>query len=121
AEPALYERDFDHTGFRWVISDDADQSVLAYLRMAAGNGAAVLSISNFTPMPRSGYRLGIPEAGTWRAVLNTDASCYGGSDFADGHPVAAELGPWHGQPASLAVNLPPLATLVLRLDGPERS
>jgi 1,4-alpha-glucan branching enzyme len=120
-EPALYEHDFDQAGFRWVISDDADLSVLAYLRMPAGNGPPILSISNFTPVPRDMYRLGVPEAGTWRAVLNTDASCYGGSDFADGHPVAAELGPWHGQPASLAVNLPPLATLVLRLDGPERS
>jgi 1,4-alpha-glucan branching enzyme len=121
AEPALYERDFDHTGFRWVISDDAEQSVLAYLRMPAGNGPPVLSISNFTPMPRSGYRLGIPEAGPWRAVLNTDASCYGGSDFADGRDAVAEPAAWHGQPASLVLDLPPLATVILRLDGTART
>jgi 1,4-alpha-glucan branching enzyme len=58
----------------------------------------------------------VPEAGRWRALLNTDAGCYGGSDFADGHDAAAEPAPWHDQPASIVLDLPPLATLVLRLD-----
>jgi 1,4-alpha-glucan branching enzyme len=117
AEPALYERDFADNGFRWVVSDDAEQSVLAYLRMPAGNGAPVLSISNFTPVPRGGYRLGVPEAGRWSALLNTDAGCYGGSDFADGRDAVAEPAARHGQPASLVLDLPPLATMILRLDG----
>jgi 1,4-alpha-glucan branching enzyme len=117
AEPALYERDFDDAGFRWVMSDDYERSVLAYLRMPGGNGLPVLSISNFTPIPREGYRLGVPEAGRWRAVLNTDAGCYGGSDFGNGHDPTAAPVAWQDQPASLVLDLPPLATVVLRLDN----
>ena len=117
AEPALYARDCKDTGFSWVVADDWPQSVFAYLRMSGGNSPPVLAVSNFTPVPRNGYRLGVPDAGKWRALLNTDAACYGGSDFASGCDVTAEPAPWHNQPASLALNLPPLATLVLRLDG----
>jgi 1,4-alpha-glucan branching enzyme len=117
AEPALHQRDYEDSGFRWVVSDDRDQSVLAYLRLPAGNGPPLLSISNFTPVPRDGYRIGVPEAGSWHALLNTDAACYGGSNYGDGHDAAAEFGAWSGQPASLRLNLPPLATVVLRLDG----
>jgi 1,4-alpha-glucan branching enzyme len=117
AEPALYERDCDESGFRWVMSDDRDRSVLAYLRMPTGNGPPVLSVSNFTPAPRRGYRLGVPEGGMWHHLLNTDAACYGGSDYTCGDSAIAELTTWHDQPASLMLDLPPLATLVLRLDG----
>jgi 1,4-alpha-glucan branching enzyme len=117
AEPALYERDYDNAGFRWVISDDNEQSVLAYLRMPAGNGPPLLSISNFTPAPRDGYRLGVPEPGSWRALVNTDAPCYGGSGYGDGHDAVAHQESWHDHPASLIVDLPPLSTLVLRLDN----
>jgi 1,4-alpha-glucan branching enzyme len=98
------------------MSDDREQSVLAYLRMPGGNGLPVLSISNFTPVPREDYRLGVPEAGKWRAMLNTDAPCYGGSGYTNGHDTTAQPAPWHDQPASLVLDLPPLATLVLRLD-----
>jgi 1,4-alpha-glucan branching enzyme len=118
-EPALYAQDYLDTGFRWVVADDREQSVFAYLRMPAGNGVPLLAVTNFTPVPRNGYRLGVPEAGRWRALLNTDAACYGGSDFANGGDARAEPVPWHDQPASLALNLPPLATLILRLDGTE--
>ena len=121
AEPALYERDYDDSGFRWVMSDDHEQSVLAYLRMPAGNGPPLLSISNFTPVPRNGYRLGVPEAGKWRALVNTDAACYGGSGSTNGHDTTAEAAPWNDQPASLILDLPPLATLVLRLDNAKPS
>jgi 1,4-alpha-glucan branching enzyme len=117
AEPALHERDYDEAGFRWIVSDDDEQSVFAYLRMPAGNGPPLLSVSNFTPVPRERYRLGVPEAGTWRAVINTDASCYGGSGYAGGCAITAEPAPRHDQAASLLLDLPPLATLVLRLDN----
>jgi 1,4-alpha-glucan branching enzyme len=103
------------------MSDDNEHSVFAYLRMTAGNGPPVLSISNFTPVPREGYRLGVPEAGKWRALVNTDATCYGGSGYANGHDTAAQPAPWHDQPASLILDLPPLATLVLRLDNAKPS
>ena len=116
-EPALHAQDCADTGFRWVVVDDREQSVFAYLRMPGGNGVPLLVVNNFTPVPRSDYRLAVPEGGTWHAVLNTDAACYGGSDFASGGGATAELAPPHGQPISLALNLPPLATLVLRLEG----
>jgi 1,4-alpha-glucan branching enzyme len=116
-EPALHQQDYEDAGFRWLVSEDAEQSVFAYLRMPAGNGPPVLSVSNFTPVPRNDYRLGVPEAGKWSVLLNTDAACYGGSDFGDGCDATAQLAAWQGQPASLVLNLPPLATLVLRLDG----
>jgi 1,4-alpha-glucan branching enzyme len=121
AEPALYERDYDESGFRWVISDDREQSVLAYLRMPAGNGPPLLSISNFTPVPREGYRLGVPEAGKWLPLMNTDAGCYGGSGYSNGNDTVAEPTPWHDQPASLVLDLPPLSTLVLQLDNAKGS
>jgi 1,4-alpha-glucan branching enzyme len=116
-EPALYERDHDGGGFRWVVAGDSEQSVFAYLRMPRGNSPPILTVVNFTPVPRDGYRLGVPEAGAWRTVLDTDAACYGGSNYGDGAAATAEPGPWQDLPASLALNLPPLATLILRLDG----
>jgi len=118
AEPALHARDCEDAGFRWIVADDFEQSVFAYLRMPGGNGAPLLAVSNFTPVPRYGYRLGVPEPGKWLALLNTDAACYGGSDFASSGDVTAEPAPLHDQPASLALDLPPLTTVVLRLDGP---
>ena len=116
AEPALHEQDYDEAGFRWVMSDDHEHCVFAYLRMPAGNGPPLLSISNFTPVPRDGYRLGVPEAGNWLPLMNTDAGCYGGSGYTNGNDTTAQATPWHGQPASLVLDLPPLSTLILRLD-----
>jgi len=116
-EPALHERDHDGGGFRWVVVDDREQSVFAYLRMPGGNGPPILTVANFTPLPRDRYRLGVPEAGTWRTLLDTDAACYGGSNYGDGATATAEPGPWQELPASLALDLPPLATLILQLDG----
>ena len=71
--PALHERDCRPDGFRWVVMDDADQSVFAYLRNSADDSAPVLVVCNFTPVPRTEYRVGVPAPGTWREVLNTDS------------------------------------------------
>jgi 1,4-alpha-glucan branching enzyme len=117
AEPALYARDYQDTGFRWVVADDREQSVFAYLRIPTGNGMPLMSVVNFTPVPRNGYQLGVPEPGKWLVLLNTDAACYGGSDFPSACDVRADSVPWRDQPASLALNLPPLAMLILRPDG----
>jgi 1,4-alpha-glucan branching enzyme len=116
AEPALYARDSDPSGFRWIVSDDGANSVYAYMRMA--NGARpVLAVSNFTPVPRHHYRLGLPAPGYWRLLLNSDSTGYGGSGFpTDGGP--ARLANWHDQPATLDLDLPPLATVILGLDEP---
>ncbi|WP_439686025.1 1,4-alpha-glucan branching protein GlgB [Cupriavidus oxalaticus] len=118
--PALHALDHSPEGFQWVVGDDNHNSVFAWLRRAApGSREVVLVVVNMTPVPRRGYRLGVPFAGIWQECLNTDAECYGGSNVGNGGTVTAAEVPSHGQPASLALTLPPLATLVLRLDHAE--
>jgi len=111
---ALHVKDADAAGFRWVILDDRDQSVFAYLRLGNDGDAPVLVVCNFTPVPRSGYRVGVPRAGGWREVLNSDAAIYGGSNMGNGGWVEGEEYETHGLPASLSLTLPPLATIVLQ-------
>jgi len=111
--PALYQRDGEPGGFRWVVMDDAEQSVFAYLRLGADGTKPALVLCNFTPVPRLGYRVGVPHAGLWREVLNTDAGVYGGSNMGNGGTVYAEDAPLHDLPASLSLTLPPLATIIL--------
>jgi 1,4-alpha-glucan branching enzyme len=115
-ERALYARDFTADGFRWVVADDRAQSVLAWLRMDPDGGAPVLVVCNFTPEPRHDYRVGVPEKGRWREILNTDAETYGGSGMGNMGSVAAAADPSHGLPASLALTLPPLAAIALQVE-----
>ncbi|WP_029352733.1 1,4-alpha-glucan branching protein GlgB [Bosea sp. 117] len=109
--PALHARDCEPEGFRWVVVDDADQSVFAWLRLAGGGDPPVLMVANFTPVPRPSYRIGVPHAGQWREILNTDAADFGGSGVGNLGGASAANVPAHGQPASIEVVLPPLATL----------
>jgi 1,4-alpha-glucan branching enzyme len=111
--PALHQGDCDPAGFRWVVIDDSGNSVFAYLRSPLDGGAPALVVCNFTPVPRFGYRLGVPQAGAWRECMNTDAAVYGGSNLGNGGRVWAEQSPMHDLPAALSLTLPPLATLVL--------
>jgi 1,4-alpha-glucan branching enzyme len=116
AEPALHQVDFDAAGFEWIDANDAEDSVLCYLRKAR-DGSALLVVANFTPAPRLNYLVGVPQAGHWRELLNGDAPLYGGSGMGnygglDSVPVAA-----HGRFQSLNMTLPPLALLVLRHEG----
>ena len=113
ALPALHALDCVAEGFRWVVLDDADQSVFAYLRLGGENSTPVLVVCNFTPVPRYGYRLGVPQGGAWREALNTDAATYGGSNVGNGGAVQAEDVASHELPASLLLTLPPLATIIL--------
>ena len=108
----LHELDFESAGFQWIDCHDADQSVISWIRRDRA-GRAVVAVMNFTPVPRHGYRLGVPFAGGWREVLNTDSRHYGGSDLGNGGEVLASPGDWMGQPAALELTLPPLAALVL--------
>jgi 1,4-alpha-glucan branching enzyme len=110
--PALHARDADPAGFAWVIGDDAANSVLAFLRLAEGAPPALV-VCNLTPVPREGYRIGVPQGGWWREVLNTDAAGYGGSNIGNGGGLAAEEEGSHGHPASLVLTLPPLSTIIL--------
>ena len=113
--PALHLGDCDPAGFRWVVVEDASSSVFAYLRLGQGT-PPVLVVCNFTPVPQHDYRVGVPVAGKWTEVLNSDAALYGGSGVGNYGGVVADGEPSHGLPVSLILTLPPLATLILRLD-----
>ncbi len=115
-EPALHEGDCDPQGFAWLVGDDAAQSVFVYLRKAEG-AADLLIALNMTPVTRSDYRIGLPDSGLWREVLNTDSHVYGGSDIGNLGLVATWPEPAHGQEQSLALTLPPLGAIILRRDS----
>ncbi|WP_406199059.1 1,4-alpha-glucan branching enzyme [Streptomyces europaeiscabiei] len=112
--PALWQQDTRPAGFSWITGDSADDNVLAFLRFAE-DGSPLLAVSNFSPVVREEYRLGVPEdVPAWREILNTDAAAYGGTDTTTPDPVKPEPHPWHAQSASIRVTLPPLTTLWLR-------
>ncbi|WP_407316372.1 1,4-alpha-glucan branching protein GlgB [Pseudomonas sp. nanlin1] len=112
-QPALHQQDSVPEGFQWVIGDDAGNSVFAFMRWGK-EGAPLLVVANFTPVPREAYRIGVPIAGRWTEVLNSDADTYAGSNFGNGGGVYAEEVPGHGQSHSVCVNLPPLGVLILK-------
>jgi 1,4-alpha-glucan branching enzyme len=117
AEPALYRRDFTADGFEWLDVDNAEASVLAFLRKAADASPPVIVISNLTPVPRSNYLLGVPKGGRWREIINTDARDYGGSGWGNLGAVESVPVTTHGRVESLNLNLPPLSTIMLRFEG----
>jgi 1,4-alpha-glucan branching enzyme len=117
AEPALHARDSRAEGFRWVIGDDRANSVFAFLRLGEEGSAPVLVVCNFTPVPRHGYRIGVPRAGRWREIANTDSRFYGGSDLGNEGHVHSLSETSHGEPQSILLTLPPLATVMLRAEG----
>ena len=112
-EPALWERDFSHEGFRWLEPNAADEDVLAFARVSRDGKRWLVCISNLSPVVRDGWRLGLPVAGKWVEVLNTDSRFYGGSDVGNGLGLEAEPVPWHEQADSVELALPPLATVWL--------
>ncbi len=116
ARPPLHQLDFDAAGFAWIDANDAEASVLSYLRRAR-SGPAVLVVTNFTPVPRHNYVVGVPEGGRWLELLNSDAEIYGGSGMGNlGGVVAAPVAA-HGHYHSLRLTVPPLATLYLAPEG----
>jgi 1,4-alpha-glucan branching enzyme len=135
AEPALHLLDCESTGFHWIVGDDRDNSVFAFYRVGAAPSASpgdldasherriaedappVIAVCNFTPLPRPGYRLGAPRIGRWREILNSDTGAYGGSGIGNLGAVFAVAQAAHGQPFSLTLSLPPLATILLRHDS----
>ncbi|MGH8945983.1 MAG: 1,4-alpha-glucan branching protein GlgB [Acidimicrobiia bacterium] len=117
-EPALHDLDCEGKGFEWAVPNDSANSVIAYFRRSA-NDETVLVVHNMTPVPRHGYRIGVPVPGRWEEILNTDAPVYGGSGQGnlggvDTGPLAV---PHHGRPHSVDLTLPPLATLFLKYEG----
>ncbi len=116
-EPALWEVDFSHEGFRWLEPNDAANNVLAFMRLARDATRPLVCIANLSPVPREGYRIGLPLPGSWEEALNTDSTFYGGSGVGNLGAVQAEAEPWHEQPYSAVVTVPPLAVLWLRPTG----
>jgi 1,4-alpha-glucan branching enzyme len=113
-EPALHAKDFDPAGFEWVDANDADTSVLSFLRRAGDGAPDLLVILNFTPVLRQSYRVGVPRGGVWQEVLNTDAPLYGGSGVGNFGAVEAAPVSSHGRPYALSVTLPPLGALFFK-------
>ncbi|MCU4677370.1 1,4-alpha-glucan branching protein GlgB [Catenovulum sp. 2E275] len=109
--PALYEKDHESGGFEWIEHQDAGQSILSFVRKAQSSEQKVYVISNFTPVPREGYRLGVKEKGQYKLLLSTDRSQYWGSDFGSSELFEAEAQAWQGQEFSIMLDLPPLATV----------
>ena len=111
---ALHQRDCEASGFRWLIGDDRANSVFAFLRLAADASSPILSVCNMTPVPRHGYRVGVPRAGIWREIFNSDSGLYGGSNMGNAGAVHTTQGAMHGEQQSLDLVLPPLSTVLLR-------
>ncbi|MDR6539175.1 1,4-alpha-glucan branching protein GlgB [Variovorax soli] len=116
ATPALYELDFSGEGFEWIVADDAEHSVFAFLRKPR-QGPPLLVVSNMTPVPRPNYLLGVPKGGFWRERLNSDASEFGGAGWGNFGGVEAAPVRAHGRMHSLCLTLPPLSTLILEHDS----
>ncbi len=115
AEPALHQVDFDWQGFEWLIAQDNENSVFAFLRRASDPADCVLVVSNFTPVVRRGYDVGVPIGGPWREVLNSDAELYGGSNVGNGGIVwARDEHANNGRAHTLSLTLPPLGVLYLK-------
>jgi len=115
-EPALYELDFDWTGFQWIDFNDAENSVIAFLRKAQDQTRSIVCVCNFTPVPRHQYRIGVPALERYREVLNSDAATYGGSNLGNCGGVMAEPIACHGYANSISLTLPPLSVLFLKTD-----
>jgi 1,4-alpha-glucan branching enzyme len=114
-EPALHELDFDWQGFDWIDCNDSEQSVISLVRKGKSPEEVVLAVCNFTPVPRYNYRIGVPAAGFWRELLNSDAGDYGGSGMGNMGGKQADEISHHGQPYSVDLTLPPLAITFFKL------
>jgi 1,4-alpha-glucan branching enzyme len=112
-EPALWEVDSDPAGFWWIEPNDADSNVVAFARASRDAERVLVFVANLSPVPRERYRLGLPRACRWREAINTDSTFYGGSDVGNLGGVEPEPLPWHSQPVSAEVTLPPLAAIWL--------
>ncbi len=114
--PALHARDCESEGFRWIVADDAEQSVYAWHRTTGADDSGIVAVSNFTPMVRENYRIGFPRAGVWREIMNSDAAHYGGGNVGNaGSVIAAQINS-HEFDASAEITIPPLATVYFQFE-----
>ncbi|MCK8520041.1 1,4-alpha-glucan branching protein GlgB [Aquimarina sp. D1M17] len=115
--PALYEQQFTHEGFEWISYDDHENSIIAYIRKGYHEDAILIAVCNFTPVPRTDYRIGLPKKGKLKEVLNSDSKKYGGSGFSNETDIKIEQKEWHNKPYSAAISIPPLSTVVFKIDA----
>jgi 1,4-alpha-glucan branching enzyme len=115
--PPLYEEDNSWEGFTWLDFRDSRHSLLSFIRQTADKRDHVIVACNFTPVPRENYRMGVPEAGAYVEVLNSDTAVYGGSNVVNSQPLIAEPTPWQDQPYSIYLKLPPLGIVYLKKDS----
>ncbi len=114
-EPALFEVDDSHSGFEWIDLQDAESSVITFIRFAQDRNNLIVFACNFTPVPRDGYRVGVPCGGLYREIFNTDSELFGGANLGNAGAVMAEEVACHGRPASIVITLPPLAVVAFKL------
>ena len=114
---ALYARDCEGEGFQWIVVDDAESSVFAFARFGADRSRPLVVVTNFTPVPRNAYRLGLPRAGRWREILNSDAAIYGGSGMGNLGAIHARAKAFRDFPACAEILLPPLSTLFFEFES----
>jgi 1,4-alpha-glucan branching enzyme len=112
-EPALWDADSDASAFWWLEPNDADNNVIAFARASRDRSRVFVCAANLAPVPRHGYRLGLPRSQSWRELVNTDSTYYGGSDVGNLGGIQPEPIPWHDQPFSAEVTLPPLGAVWL--------
>ncbi len=117
SEPALHQSDFEPSGFQWIDCNDSDNSVVSLIRRATDPEDFVAAILNFTPVARSGYVVGMPRAGVYHELLNSDSSAYGGGNIGNDGAVTTDPVPAHGYPQSVRLTLPPLGFLLLKPNG----
>ncbi|MGH9558334.1 MAG: alpha amylase C-terminal domain-containing protein, partial [Bryobacteraceae bacterium] len=113
-EPALYEVDDEYSGFEWIDFRDAESSIISFLRFAKNREDFLAIACNFTPVPRTNYRIGVPSAGLYREIFNTDAAMFGGSNMGNGGAVMATPVESHGRPASMCITFPPLGVVIFK-------
>jgi 1,4-alpha-glucan branching enzyme len=114
SERALFEVDFDGSGFQWIDCNDSENSVVSFVRRARDGADYVIAIVNFTPVPRDGYLVGVPSAGAYLELVNSDGEMYGGSNVGNGGTIFTEPIAAHGYDQSLRLTLPPLGFLLLK-------
>jgi 1,4-alpha-glucan branching enzyme len=114
SEPALFEQDFQSEGFEWIHCQDAEKSIISFLRKGRSKKTVLLVVCNFTPIPRTNYRVGLPFGGFWKEALNSDAKEYGGGGYGNLGGLEASPVPFHGKYHSLSLSIPPMGILVFK-------
>ncbi|MGQ9569753.1 MAG: 1,4-alpha-glucan branching protein GlgB [Thermodesulfovibrionales bacterium] len=114
SERALHEIDFSYEGFEWIDFHDAEKSIVSFIRKAKEPNDFLVIVSNFTPVPRMEYRIGVPENCFFREILNSDSYLYWGSNMGNAGGVNSDQVPWQGRPYSIKITLPPLSILIFK-------